>query len=171
MNNGLEVMEAKWLFNVELDQIQVVVHPQSVIHSAVQYKDGAIIAQLGTADMKIPIQYALYYPNRPYLKGERLDLFQLSSISFEKPDLDNFVGLRLAYEAMQRGGNVPTVFNAANEKAVALFLDKKISYLHITDIIEKAMEECFFIVNPGLEEILETELKTYEYIEQLVKGW
>ena len=171
VNKGLEVMEAKWLFNMELDQIQVVVHPQSVIHSAVQYKDGAIIAQLGTADMKIPIQYALYYPNRPYLKGERLDLFQLSSISFEKPDLDNFVGLRLAYEAMQRGGNVPTVFNAANEKAVALFLDKKISYLHITDIIEKAMEECFFIANPGLEEILETELKTYEYIEQLVKGW
>lgn len=171
VNKGLEVMEAKWLFNVELDQIQVVVHPQSVIHSAVQYKDGAIIAQLGTADMKIPIQYALYYPNRPYLKGERLDLFQLSSISFEKPDLDNFVGLRLAYEAMQRGGNVPTVFNAANEKAVALFLDKKISYLHITDIIEKAMEECSFIANPGLEEILETELKTYEYIEQLVKGW
>lgn len=171
VNKGLEVMEAKWLFGVELDQIQVVVHPQSVIHSAVEYEDGAVIAQLGTPDMRLPIQYALYYPNRPALSGDRLDLFKLGSLTFEQPDLDTFHGLKLAYEAIQRGGNIPTIFNAANEKAVALFLDKKISYLDITRIISESMKSVEYMNNPGLEEILETELKTYEYINQLVKGW
>lgn len=164
VNKGLEVMEAKWLFGVELDQIQVVVHPQSVIHSAVEYADGAVIAQLGTPDMRLPIQYALYYPERRLLSGEPLDLFKIANLSFEEPDLDNFKGLKLAYEAMKRGGNIPTAFNAANEKAVALFLDRKISYLDIVDIIENVMNECEYIDNPTIEQILETEKRTYEYI-------
>ena len=135
VNKGLEVMEAKWLFGVTLDQIEVVVHPQSVIHSAVEYEDGAVIAQLGTPDMRLPIQYALYYPKRRTLSGKRLDLFELQNLTFERPDLETFQGLGLAMEAMKQGGNIPTAFNAANEKAVALFLNRKISYLEITDII------------------------------------
>ena len=127
VNKGLEVMEAKWLFDVALDQIQVVVHPQSVIHSAVEYQDGAVIAQLGTPDMRLPIQYALYYPERRNLSGRRLDLFEIADLTFEKPDTDTFRGLALAYQAMEKGGNIPTVYNAANEKAVSLFLDRKIS--------------------------------------------
>ena len=134
-------MEAKWLFDVELEQIQVVVHPQSVIHSAVEYEDGAVIAQLGTPDMRLPIQYALYYPKRNTLSGKRLDLFELGSLTFEKPDIDNFKGLDLAYKAMRLGGNIPTAFNAANEKAVDLFLNRKIKYLQITDIIESVMDD------------------------------
>ena len=133
VNKGLEVMEAKWLFGVELDQIQVTVHPQSVIHSAVEYEDGAVIAQLGTPDMRLPIQYALYYPKRRNLSGEKLDLFALGHLTFERPDTKTFRGLALAYEAMKKGGNIPTVYNAANEKAVAMFLDRKISYLTITE--------------------------------------
>lgn len=125
VNKGLEVMEAKWLFGVDLDRIQVVVHPQSVIHSAVQYVDGAVIAQLGVPDMKLPIQYALFYPDRRYMPGKRLDLFELGQMTFEKPDPDTFTGLALAYEAARVGGSMPTVYNAANEKAVALFLDRK----------------------------------------------
>ncbi len=164
VNKGLEVMEAKWLFDVDLDRIQVVVHPQSVIHSAVEYEDGAVIAQLGTPDMRLPIQYALYYPERRPLSGKRLDLFALSNLSFEEPDIKTFKGLALAYEAMKRGGNVPTIYNAANEKAVALFLDRKISYLQITKIIEESMKAIAFIDNPSLDEILETEQKAYEFI-------
>lgn len=164
VNKGLEVMEAKWLFGVELDQIEVVVHPQSVVHSAVEYEDGAIIAQLGTPDMRLPIQYALYYPNRRSLSGKRLDLFALHELTFEKPDMGTFRGLSLAYEAMRRGGNVPTMFNAANERAVALFLDRKISYLQITDIIEAAMERCRFVEHPDVDEILATEQEAYEFI-------
>ena len=164
VNKGLEVMEAKWLFDVDLDRIQVVVHPQSVIHSAVEYEDGAVIAQLGTPDMRLPIQYALYYPERRPLSGKRLDLFALSSLTFEKPDTDTFRGLALAYEAMTRGGNIPVSFNAANEKAVALFLDRKIKYLEITDIIEETMKQTRFIENPTLEEILATEQEAYEFI-------
>lgn len=171
VNKGLEVMEAKWLFGVELDQIQVVVHPQSVIHSAVEYEDGAVIAQLGTPDMRLPIQYALYYPNRPTLSGERLDLFKLGTLTFEEPDIDTFKGLALAYSAIRKGGNVPTIYNAANEKAVALFLDRKISYLQIVEIIEKCMNNVSFIENPSLDEILETEQNTYDYINQMTKGW
>ncbi len=165
VNKGLEVMEAKWLFNVELDQIQVTVHPQSVIHSAVEYEDGAVIAQLGTPDMRLPIQYALYYPNRRSLSGKRLDLFELGSLTFERPDTKNFRGLALAYEAMERGGNIPTAFNAANEKAVAMFLDRKISYLQIAEIIEASMEQTVFIENPGVSQILDTETATYDFIE------
>lgn len=165
VNKGLEVMEAKWLFGVELDQIQVTVHPQSVIHSAVEYEDGAVIAQLGTPDMRLPIQYALYYPKRRNLSGEKLDLFALGHLTFERPDTKTFRGLALAYEAMKKGGNIPTVYNAANEKAVAMFLDRKISYLTITEIIEACMEENTYIKDPDLEQILDTEKAVYEYIE------
>ena len=165
VNKGLEVMEAKWLFDVTLDQIQVVVHPQSVIHSAVEYEDGAVIAQLGTPDMRLPIQYALYYPNRRSLSGKRLDLFELGQLTFEKPDTKTFRGLALAYQAMQRGGNVPTAFNAANEKAVAMFLDRKIGYLDIVEIIEASMEACSFVENPDVDQILVTEQEVYDFID------
>ena len=166
VNKGLEVMEAKWLFGVELDQIQVVVHPQSVIHSAVEYEDGAVIAQLGTPDMRLPIQYALYYPERRNLSGKRLDLFEIANLTFEKPDTDTFRGLALAYEAMKRGGNIPTAYNAANEKAVSLFLDRKIAYPQITEFIEACMEEAHYIANPNVDEILGTEAAAYEFIER-----
>ena len=166
VNKGLEVMEAKWLFGVELEQIQVVVHPQSVIHSAVEFEDGAVIAQLGTPDMRLPIQYALYYPERRNLSGKRLDLFELSNLTFEKPDTDTFRGLALAYEAMKRGGNIPTAYNAANEKAVSLFLNRKIRYQEITEIIEACMEQATFIELPNVDEILETEHLVYNFIER-----
>ena len=166
VNKGLEVIEAKWLFDVDLSQIQVVVHPQSVIHSAVEYADGAVIAQLGTPDMRIPIQYALYYPSRPALSGDRLDLFKLKDLTFEAPDLDTFKGLALAMEAARAGGNIPTAFNAANERAVALFLNKKIKYLEIIDIIEACMENASFIENPSVDEILDTEQCAYDYISK-----
>ena len=164
VNKGLEVIEAKWLFGVDLDRICVVVHPQSVIHSAIEYEDGAVIAQLGTADMRLPIQYALYYPDRRILSGKKLDLFELGSMTFEKPDTDTFVGLKLAMEAGTKGGNMTTAFNAANEKAVAMFLDRKISYLQITEIIEAAMNNCSFIENPDVEQILATEQDVYDFI-------
>ncbi len=166
VNKGLEVMEAKWLFDVTLDQIQVVVHPQSVIHSAVEYQDGAVIAQLGTPDMRLPIQYALYYPERRNLSGKRLDLFEIANLTFEKPDTDTFRGLALAYQAMEKGGNIPTAYNAANEKAVSLFLDRKISYLEITEFIEACMENAEFIAHPDVDEILGTEAAAYEFIEK-----
>lgn len=166
VNKGLEVMEAKWLFDVALDQIQVVVHPQSVIHSAVEYQDGAVIAQLGTPDMRLPIQYALYYPERRNLSGRRLDLFEIADLTFEKPDTDTFRGLALAYQAMEKGGNIPTVYNAANEKAVSLFLDRKISYPEITELIEACMENAEFIDHPDVDEILWTEAAAYEFIEK-----
>lgn len=165
VNKGLEVIEAKWLFDVSVDQVEVVVQPQSIIHSMVEYEDGAIIAELGTPDMKLPIQYALYYPERRYLPGERLDFGMLSQITFEKPDMETFYGLRLAFEAGRRGGSLPTVFNAANEKAVALFLDRKIRYLQIPEIIQACMEEHRIIENPSVEEILNTEQATYEFIK------
>ncbi len=169
VNKGLEVMEAKWLFGVELEQIEVVIQPQSVIHSMVQYEDGSIIAQLGTPDMRLPIQYALYYPRRRPLGGKRLDFGALGSITFEKPDFDTFQGLALAYDAMRAGGNVPTIFNAANEAAVALFLDRKISYLQITEIIENCMKNSAFIEAPKLEEILETEKQVRELVASKYK--
>lgn len=165
VNKGLEVMEAKWLFGTDLDQIQVIVQPQSVIHSMVEYEDGSILAQLGTPDMRLPIQYALYYPKRKPLSGRRLDFFELGSISFEKPDTETFDGLRLAYEAARRGGNMPTVFNAANERAVAKFLEKKINFLDITQIIHECMLHCAYIGQPTLDEVLETEHTVYEWIE------
>ncbi len=165
VNKGLEVMEAKWLFGVELEQIQVVVHPQSVIHSMVEYEDGAVIAQLGTPDMRLPIQYALYYPKRRHLSGRRLDFYELSTLTFERPDPDTFTGLALAYRAMQAGGNMPTVFNAANEKAVALFLNEKISFLEIPEIIQGSMEHIAFRGDPDIAGILETEQEVYQWIE------
>ena len=165
VNKGLEVMEARWLFGVEMDQVQVVVQPQSVIHSMVEYEDGAVIAQLGTPDMKLPIQYALYYPERRFLAGDRLDFAKLAQITFEAPDFENFHGLSLAYKAGRRGGTLPTVFNAANERAVQKFLDREIGYLTITDMIEAAMEHHTVKENPTVEEILAAEQATYERIE------
>ncbi|MBR1635045.1 MAG: 1-deoxy-D-xylulose-5-phosphate reductoisomerase [Lachnospiraceae bacterium] len=166
VNKGLEVMEACHLFGVGLSQVEVVVHPQSIIHSAVEYEDGSVIAQLGLPDMRLPIQYALYYPKRRPLSGERLDLFSIGTLTFERPDLEVFYGLALARDAFEAGGNVPTVFNAANEKAVALFLDEKISFLTILDIITGAMQEIRYIDRPAVEDILETERETYEWIEK-----
>ena len=165
VNKGLEVMEARWLFGVEMDQVQVVVQPQSVIHSMVEYEDGAVIAQLGTPDMKLPIQYALYYPERRFLAGDRLDFAKLAQITFEAPDFENFHGLSLAYKAGRRGGTLPTVFNAANERAVQKFLDREIGYLTITDMIGAAMEHHTVKENPTVEEILAAEQETYDFIE------
>lgn len=169
-NKGLEVMEAKWLFDVSLDQIQVVVHPQSIIHSAVQYVDGGIIAQLGTPDMKLPIQYALFYPDRKPMNGKRVDFYELSKITFEKPDMDTFTGLKLALDSAKAGGSMPTVFNAANEKAVSLFLHRQISYLQIMDIIEYCMSRHTVISNPSVEDILATEKWCYEEIDKKFGG-
>lgn len=164
VNKGLEVMEAKWLFGVTLDQIQVVVHPQSIIHSMVEYADGGIIAQLGVPDMRLPIQYALYYPERRILTGKKLDFFEIGSMTFEKPDLDTFPGLRLAYQAMKQGGNMPVAYNAANEKAVSLFLERKIPFLEIPEMIQGCMEHCKYIENPSLDEILDTESEIYQWL-------
>ena len=165
VNKGLEVMEAKWLFGMDLNQIQVVVQPQSVIHSMVQFTDGSIIAQLGTPDMRLPIQYAIYGGTRRYLDGERLDFAKLSSITFENPDMETFKGLPLAMEAARAGGSMPTVFNAANEKAVAFFLQRKIRFLDIYTIIEDAMERHEVVSNPTVEEILKIEQEIYKRIE------
>lgn len=164
VNKGLEVMEAKWLFDVDLDRIQVVVHPQSIIHSMVEFVDGGIIAQLGTPDMKLPIQYALFYPDRRPMNSKKLDFYELAQITFEKPDPETFTGLKLAFEAAGMGGSVPTVFNAANEKAVALFLDKKIKFLEIPEIIGICMDAHKKIENPTVEQILQAEQETYELI-------
>lgn len=163
-NKGLEVMEAKWLFDVALSQIEVVVHPQSILHSAVQYADGGIMGQMGVPDMKLPIQYALFYPDRRPMDIGRVDLCKLGSLTFEKPDTDTFRGLALAYRAAERGGSLPTVFNAANEKAVALFLDKKIRFLEIPELIGAAMDAHQVIEAPTVEEILAAETETYEFI-------
>lgn len=168
VNKGLEVMEARWLFDVPLNRIQVVVHPQSIIHSMVEYEDGGIMAQLGMPDMRLPISYALYYPERRPLSGERLDLFRLGSMSFEAPDLEAFPGLRLAFEAAEQGGTMPTVYNAANEKAVSLFLEKKIRFLQIPELIEASMRQHRKLEAPGVEEILQAECETYEYIRQVI---
>ena len=165
INKGLEVMEAKWLFGVNLNQVEVVVHPQSILHSAVEFMDGAVIGQMGTPDMRLPILYALFYPNRKTLYAEPLDLFKVGTLTFEKPDMETFYGLSLAYDAMDAGGNVPTVFNAANEKAVAKFLDNKIKFLEIPEIVSEAMINVDFIPNPTIEQVLETEQMTYDFIE------
>ena len=165
VNKGLEVMEARWLFDVKMDQIQVVIQPQSIIHSMVEYVDGAVMAQLGTPDMKLPIQYALYYPERRYLPGERLDFWKLGRLDFEEPDMDTFYALALAYEAGRAEGTLPTVFNAANELAVKMFLNREIKYLEITQIIEDCMRAHKNKENPTLQEILEAEAEVYERIE------
>lgn len=165
VNKGLEVMEAKWLFGMDLDHIQVVVQPQSVIHSMVEFKDGGIIAQLGTPDMRLPIQYALYYPHRRYLAGDRLDFAKLGQITFEEPDMETFLGLPMASQASREGGSMPTVFNAANELAVKKFLHREIRFLDIYDIIGQAMERHIKIKHPQLEDILAVENETYQWIE------
>ena len=165
VNKGLEMMEARWLFGVEPKDIQIVVQPKSIIHSMVEFVDGAVIAQLGTPDMKLPIQYALYYPNRRHLPGDRLDFWTLNQITFEKPDMENFPGLKLAFDAAAAGGTMPTVYNAANERAVAKFLDRKIGFLDIPEIIGSCMAEHKVTENPTVKQILETEAATYELIE------
>lgn len=165
VNKGLEVMEAQWLFNVPVDRVQVVVQPQSIIHSMVQFVDGSIMAQLGSPDMRLPIQYALYYPHRRPLDTKPVDFYELGQITFEKPDMETFRGLKLAYEAARRGGNIPTALNAANELAVSKFLNEEIKYLDIPDIIEYAMENVEFIDNPTVEQIFTTEKTVYEMIE------
>lgn len=165
VNKGLEVMEAGWLFDVNFDQIQVVVHPQSIIHSMVEYVDGAVMAQLGMPDMKLPIQYALFYPDRLPMDTPGIDFFKLGKITFEEPDCETFTGLQLAYDAFRAGGSMPTVFNAANEKAVSLFLQEKIGFLEITELIGEAMSAHKVIENPSLGQILETEAWCYELIE------
>lgn len=164
VNKGLEVMEAQWLFNVPADRVQVIIQPQSVIHSMVQFVDGGIMAQLGSPDMRLPIQYALYYPHRKPLDTKRLDFYELGQITFQKPDFDKFRGLELAYEAARKGGNIPTALNAANEMAVAMFLDRRISYLQIPEIIEYVMNETHYTDNPDVDRILETEQTAYELI-------
>jgi 1-deoxy-D-xylulose-5-phosphate reductoisomerase len=165
VNKGLEVMEARWLFGTELDQIQVVIQPQSIIHSMVQFKDGAVIAQLGTPDMKLPIQYALYYPERRFLAGERLDFAKIGSITFEDPDMETFRGLAYAFEAARTGGSMPTVFNAANERAVSKFLKRQIGFTDIYEIIRYCMDAHQVIADPDVEQILDTEQSVYELIE------
>ena len=167
VNKGLEVMEAHWLFDVDYDRIQVVVQPQSIIHSMVQFVDGAVLAQLGTPDMRVPIEYALFYPERRSLGGDRLDFSTLQSIQFEKPDYETFRGLKLALEAGKAGGSMPTVFNAANERAVALFLKEQIRYTDIVKIIETCMDRHVLIEHPALEEILGTEQWVYQEIERI----
>ena len=167
VNKGLEVMEAKWLFDVELPQIQVVVQPQSIIHSMVEYVDGSIIAQLGLPDMKLPIQYALFYPDRKPMDAPSVDFYELSRITFEKPDTETFRGLALAYQAMEAGGSMPTVYNAANERAVSLFLDHRISFLQIPEIMEACMAKHQICAHPDVDGILEAERWTYEVIDSL----
>lgn len=167
VNKGLEVMEAKWLFGVEPSQIQVVVHPQSIIHSMVEYIDGAVIAQLGVPDMKLPIQYALFYPDRKAMRDNRVDFFSLGSLTFEEPDMETFYGLKLAYRALEQGGSMPTVYNAANERAVALFLERRIGYLQIPELIQRCMEHHEVMRQPGVEEILAAEQSVYDYISEI----
>lgn len=169
VNKGLEVIEAKWLFGVDASDIQVLIHPQSIVHSMVQYRDGAVIGQLGVPDMKLPIQYALFYPDRMPMYNNRVDFFKLRELTFYEPDIETFKGLKFAYNAIGKGGNIPTVFNAANELAVKLFLDRKIGFTQIYDIIETAMDEIVFIDNPNLEQILETEQETYRVLDKFVK--
>ena len=167
VNKGLEVMEAGWLFDATPEQITVVVHPQSIVHSMVQYEDGAVIAQLGIPDMKLPIQYALTYPDRFPMEDNRVDLFKLAALTFEQPDPEVFTGLKLGYEAFRAGGSMPTVYNAANEKAVAMFLDGRIGFLQIPEIIGRAMEDHSTVSDPSLDQIIETEKSCYEFIAGL----
>lgn len=169
VNKGLEVMEAHWLFDVDMDQVQVVIQPASVIHSMIEYEDGAVIAQLGTPDMKLPIQYAFYYPERRFLPGDRLDFTKLKEITFDEPDMETFRGLKLAYEAGKAGGSLPTVFNAANELAVSLFLEKKIPYLAITDLIQGAMENHKRKAAPNVDQILAAEQEAYDFIRETLR--
>lgn len=167
VNKGLEVMEARWLFDVDLKQIEVLIHPQSILHSAVEYADGSIIGQMGLPDMKLPIQYALFYPDRKPMDGGRVDLCKISQLTFEKPDMETFAGLSMALSAAESGGTMPTVFNAANERAVSLFLQKKIRFLQIYELIASCMSAHRIVNNPNVNEILEAEAQTYDFIKQL----
>lgn len=167
VNKGLEVMEARWLFDVSLEQIEVLIHPQSILHSAVQFADGSIIGQMGLPDMKLPIQYALFYPDRKPMGGEQADLCRIAQLTFEKPDTETFSGLSMALEAAEAGGTMPTVFNAANERAVSLFLQKKIRFLQIYELIKACMSAHRIVNNPNVNEILEAEAQTYDFIKQL----
>ncbi len=168
VNKGMEVMEARWLFDVSPGRIQVLVHPESILHSAVEFEDGAVIGQMGVPDMKLPIAYALFYPERREISGEYLNLFKAGALHFEEPDTETFYALQLAYDALDAGGNVPTVFNAANEKAVALFLDQKIPFIRIPELIQGAMLEADYIPEPTLEDILQTEKETLRIVEELL---
>lgn len=168
VNKGLEVIEAKWLFDVDFDKIQVVIQPQSLIHSMVEYEDGGIMAQLGTPDMRLPIQYAFYYPDRKYLDGKRVDFFEIANISFYKPDTDTFKGFRLAYDAGRTGGTMPTIYNAANELAVSRFLNEEIRFLDISNAIEFAMSRHKVVDNPTLEQVLEAEQEAYESVNSFL---
>ncbi|MBQ8038909.1 MAG: 1-deoxy-D-xylulose-5-phosphate reductoisomerase, partial [Lachnospiraceae bacterium] len=165
VNKGLEVIEAKWLFDVTLDQIQVLIQPQSILHSAVQFKDGAVIGQMGVPDMKLPIQYALFYPKRLPMKNNQVDFYELANMTFERPDMETFEGLAMAYEASKIGGSMPTIFNAANEKAVTLFLENRIKFLQIYELIRASMENHKVVANPTVEEILAAEQECYEFIK------
>ena len=167
VNKGLEVIEAKWLFDVDPSQIQVLVHPQSVIHSMVEYEDGGIIAQLGVPDMRLPIQYALYYPERRPMGGNKMDFYELGQMTFERPDMENFPALGLAYEAIRKGGNIPTAFNAADELAVQAFLKKEIRYPEIMEMIRYSMDNCRFLERPTIDEVFETEKE----VQELLAGW
>ncbi len=169
VNKGLEVMEARWLFDVLPNRIQVVVHPESIIHSAMEFADGAVMAQMGLPDMRLPIHYALCYPERGELSGEPLDLFSIGALHFEHPDLETFFGLQLAFDALLAGGNVPVVYNAANEAAVALFLGEKIAFTRIPELIMEAMSEVEFIQNPGVDEILHTEQLARAFVAEAVE--
>ena len=169
VNKGLEVIEAKWLFDVSPARIQVLVHPESILHSAVEYEDGAVIGQMGTPDMSLPIRLAIYYPKRVWGDTKPLDLFEIGALHFERPDTDTFFGLTLAYDAIDAGGNVPTVLNAANEKAVSLFLNEKIPFLRISELIAEAMTEVTYIEDPTVDDILNTELETIRFIEEIEK--
>lgn len=168
MNKGFEVIEAKWLFGVKPEQIQVVVHPQSVIHSAVQFEDGAVKAQLGVPDMRLPIQYAFSYPQRLSLNGDRLDLFKMQNLTFEAPDTDRFPCLRLAYEALEQGGNMPCIVNAANEIVNRAFIDDRIPYTRIAEVIEQTMQNVAFSTDSSLETYLETDKEARRYASTLI---
>lgn len=168
VNKGLEVIEAKWLYDVRYDQIQVVVHPQSIVHSMVQFRDGAVMAQLGSTDMRLPIQYALTYPERTVSGFERLDFWKMKSLTFEKPDTDTFRGLAFAYEAGQMGGSMPCVFNAANEVAVGAFLQGKIRFLDIYDIIEETMMKTECVLAPTLDELFEEDRRARRFAASLL---
>ena len=169
VNKGLEVIEAKWLYGVSYDQIQVVVHPQSIVHSMVQFKDGAVIAQLGSTDMRLPIQYALTYPKRQESDFERLDFWKIKDLTFAKPDPETFKGLRFAYEAGKMGGTMPCIFNAANEIAVGAFLRGKIKFLDIYDVIEETMLKRVCIMDPTLEDLFAEDLWAREFATDLLK--
>ena len=170
MNKGFEVIEAKWLFDVRPEQIEVVVHPQSVIHSMVQFEDGAVMAQLGMPDMRLPIQYAFSYPKRIHSSFERLDFTKMASLTFEKPDTERFRNLGLAYEALHRGGNMPCIVNAANEVVVAAFLHDRISFMGMSDVIEKAMQKATFVQNPTYDDYVQTDAEVRRLAEEMIKS-